>query len=120
MELPGPGGLLSTATMAVLVRALAGEMTGHLGYANHGTAGRGSGDGRNGTTPKTILAGAGAVGLAVPRGRNGTFWPRIVRKDPTALKGFTERIFALWARGMTTCDIRARLWEAEAPRCRRA
>ena len=97
MELPGPGGLLSTATMAVLVRALAGEMTGHLGYANHGTAGRGSGD-----------------------GRNGTFGPPIVRKDPTALKGFTERIFALWARGMTTCDIRARLWEAEAPRCRRA
>jgi hypothetical protein len=31
--------------------------------------------------------------------RNGTFWPPIVRKGPTALKGFTERIIALWARG---------------------
>jgi len=101
VELPGPGGLLSTVTIAVLERALAGEMTGHLGYAKHGPAGRGSGDGRNGTTPKTILAGAGAgaVGLAVPRGRNGTFGSPIVRKGQTRLKGFTERITALWAQG---------------------
>jgi putative transposase len=66
---------------------------------------------RNGTTPKTVLTDIGAVDLAVPRDRNGTFEPRIVRKGQTRLAGFNERIIALYARGMTTRDIRAHLRE---------
>src|ERR1035438_6696495 len=54
-ELLGPAGLLSQVTKAVLERALAEEMTGHLGYDKHDPAGRGSGNSRNGTTPKTVL-----------------------------------------------------------------
>jgi putative transposase len=34
VELLGPDGLLSRVTKAVLERALAEEMTGHLGYEN--------------------------------------------------------------------------------------
>ena len=37
-ELLGPDGLLSQVTKAVLERALAEEMTGHLGYDKHGQA----------------------------------------------------------------------------------
>src|SRR5262249_36979363 len=37
--------------------------------------------------------------------------PRIVRKGQTRLEGFSERIIALYARGMTTRDIRAHLRE---------
>ncbi len=44
MELLGPDGLLSQVTKAVLERALAEEMTGHLGYEKHDPAGRGSGN----------------------------------------------------------------------------
>ena len=47
----------------------------------------------------------------MPRDRNGTFEPQIVRKGQTRLKGFNERIIALYARGMTTRDIRAHLRE---------
>jgi hypothetical protein len=43
VELLGPDGLLSQVTKAVLERALAEEMTGHLGYDKHHPAGRGSG-----------------------------------------------------------------------------
>jgi transposase-like protein len=111
VELPGPDGLLSQVTKAVLERALAEEMTGHLGYEKHDPAGRGSGNSRNGTTPKTVLTEVGAVDLAVPRDRGGTFEPQIVRKGQTRLKGFNERIIALYARGMTTRDIRAHLRE---------
>src|ERR1039457_5005427 len=39
-ELLGPAGLLSQVTKAVLERALAEEMTGHLGYDKHDPAGR--------------------------------------------------------------------------------
>jgi putative transposase len=110
-ELLGPDGLLSQVTKAVLERALAEEMTGHLGYDKHGPAGRGSGNSRNGTTGKTVLTDIGAVDLAVPRDRNGSFEPQIVRKGQTRLKGFNDRIIALYARGMTTRDIRAHLRE---------
>jgi hypothetical protein len=66
VELLGPDGLLSQVTKAVLERALAEEMTGHLGYDKHDPAGRGSGNNRNGTTGKTVLTDIGAVDLAVP------------------------------------------------------
>jgi hypothetical protein len=111
VELLGPDGLLSQVTKAVLERALAEEMTGHLGYEKHDPAGRGSGNSRNGTTPKTVLTDVGAVDLAVPRDRNGTFEPQIVHTGQTRLDGFNERIIALYARGITTRDIRARLRE---------
>jgi putative transposase len=111
VELLGPDGLLSQVTKAVLERALAEEMTGHLGYDKHDPAGRGSGNSRNGTTPKTVLTDIGAVDLAVPRDRNGSFDPKIVRKGQTRLDGFNDRIIALYARGMTTRDIRAHLRE---------
>jgi transposase-like protein len=54
---------------------------------------------RNGTTSKTMLTDIGAVDLAVPRDRNGSFEPQIVRKGQTRLEGFNERIIALYARG---------------------
>jgi len=98
-------------TKAVLERALAGEMTGHWGYEKHDPGGRGSGNSRNGSTGKTVLTDIGAVGLAVPRDRDGSLEPQIVRKGQTRLKGFNERIAALYARGVTTRDIRAHLRE---------
>jgi putative transposase len=111
VELLGPDGLLSQVTRAVLERALAEEMTAHLGYEKHDPAGRGSGNSRNGTTGKTLLTDVGAVELAVPRDRAGSFDPKIVRKGQTRLEGFNDRIIALYARGMTTRDIRAHLRE---------
>ena len=111
VELLGPDGLLSQVTKAVLERALGEEMTAHLGYEKHDPAGRGSGNSRNGTTAKTLLTDVGAVDLAVPRDRAGSFDPKIVRKGQTRLDGFNERIIALYARGMTTRDIRAHLRE---------
>ena len=111
VELLGPDGLLSQVTKAVLERALAEEMTAHLGYEKHDPAGRGSGNSRNGTTGKTLLTDVGAVELAVPRDRAGSFDPKIVRKGQSRLDGFNERIIALYARGMTTRDIRAHLRE---------
>jgi hypothetical protein len=44
VELLGPDGPLSRVTTAVLERALAEGLTGHLGYDKHDPAGRGSGE----------------------------------------------------------------------------
>ena len=58
-----------------------------------------------------MLTDVGAVDLTVPRDRNGSFEPQIVRKGQTRLDGFNDRIVALYARGLTTRDIRAHLRE---------
>ena len=111
VELLGQDGLLSQVTKAVLERALAEELTEHLGYDKHDPTGRGSGNSRNGTTPKTLLTEIGAVDLEVPRDRAGSFEPKIVAKGQTRLEGLNERILALYARGLTTRDIQAHLRE---------
>jgi Transposase, Mutator family len=82
VEWLGPDGLLSQVTKAVLERALAEEMTGHLGYDKHDPAGRGSGNNRNGTTPKTVLTDIGAVDLAVPATATGASSRPKDRKRP--------------------------------------
>ena len=90
-DLLGPDGLLSQVTRALLERALAEEMTGHLGYEKHDPAGRGSGNSRNGSTPKTVLTDIGAVDLDVPRDRNGTFDPKIAAAKTNQARTATER-----------------------------
>src|SRR6266550_1756883 len=111
VELLGPDGLLSQVTKAVLERALEEEMTELLGYEKHDPAGRGSGNNRNGVTGKRLLTEIGGIDLEVPRDRSGSFSPQIVRKGQTRLDGFNDRIIALYARGLTTRDIRAHLRE---------
>ncbi|GAA2780435.1 IS256 family transposase [Kitasatospora paracochleata] len=105
----GEGGLLTEITRAVLERALEAEMTQHLGYEKHDPAGRGSGNSRNGTSPKTVLTDVGAVTLAVPRDRKGDFEPQLVPKNARRLAGFNDRILSLYARGMSVRDIRSHL-----------
>ncbi|MFE3396647.1 transposase, partial [Kitasatospora indigofera] len=100
----GDGGLLTEITRAVLERALEAEMSEHLGYEKHDPAGRGSGNSRNGTSPKTVLTDVGAVTVAVPRDRNGDFEPRLVPRNARRLAGFNERILSLYARGMSVRD----------------
>jgi transposase-like protein len=58
-----------------------------------------------------LLTEGGGIDLAVPRDRAGSFSPQIVKKGQTRLDGFNDRIIALYARGMSTHDIRAHLRE---------
>ena len=104
-------GLFQSLVQQSLEAFLELELEEHLGYEKHDAAGRGSGNSRNGASGKTVLTDIGSVDLAVPRDRNGTFEPQIVRKGQTRLEGFNDRIIALYARGMTVRDIRAHLAE---------
>ena len=55
LELLGPDGVLTELTSRIMNRALEIEMTDHLGYEKGDPGGWGSGNNRNGTTPKTVL-----------------------------------------------------------------
>ena len=85
--------------------ALNAELDDHLGYPKHSAAGRGSGNSRNGHSPKTLKGDIGEVEIQNPRDRNGTFEPQLIRKGQTRLTKFDDQILSLYARGMTTRDI---------------
>ncbi|AZQ11489.1 IS256 family transposase [Shewanella khirikhana] len=111
-DILGEDGLLKQLTKKVAERALEVEMDAHLGYAKHGPSGKISGNSRNGKTHKSVRSLHGEMELEVPRDRNGTFEPKLVRKSEKQLNGFDERIISLYARGMTTRDIQAHFQEA--------
>jgi putative transposase len=104
-------GLLKEITKAVLERALAGELTEHLGYAKHDPAGNNSGNSRNGVTRKTLTGEFGEIELETPRDRNGEFVPQLIQKNQTRWTGFDDKILSLYARGMTTREIQGHLQE---------
>ena len=60
--------------------ALDAELTDHLGYEKHSPDGHGSGNSRNGKTAKRVIDAAGEIEISVPRDRNGSFDPQLIRK----------------------------------------
>jgi putative transposase len=76
----GPDGLLTALTKRVLETALEAEIGEHLGYDKHDPAGRNRANFRNGSRAKSVLTQLWPVEVEVPRDRDGTFEPVIVRK----------------------------------------
>lgn len=110
-DLTGPEGILRQLTSALVERALAAEMTEHLGYEKHDPTGRGSGNSRNGTSEKTLKTETGELRIEVPRDRNASFEPQLVKKRQTHFDGFDDKIISLYARGMTVREIQGHLEE---------
>lgn len=111
VELIGPGGLLTGLTKTVFETALEAELSEHLGYDKHHPAGRNGGNSRNGTRTKTVLTEVGPVEIEVPRDRDGSFEPAIVRKRQRRLDGIDQIVLSLTARGLTTGEVAAHFAE---------
>ena len=105
-DLTGPDGLIKQLIGRLVETAAGAELTEHLGYERGDPSGRGSGNSRNGTTPKTLLTEHGEVRVAMPRDRVGSFEPQIVPKGETHFDGLDDKIIALYAGGMTVEEIR--------------
>src|SRR4051812_10729516 len=75
LDIAGDSGLLGQMMKSVLEAALAEELTDHLGYEHGDPDGRGSGNSRNGSTPKTVLTQAGPGELTTPPDPAGTVTP---------------------------------------------
>jgi hypothetical protein len=111
VELTGENGLLTALVRRVLQTGLQVELTDHLGYEPHAVEGRGSGNSRNGSYPKTVTTEIGKVTVDVPRDRAGTFEPQTIPKGVRRLDGLNANVISLYAKGMTTGDIQAHLFE---------
>ncbi len=115
VSLVGPGGLLSGLTKGVLETALDAELTEHLGYeANERTM---IGNSRNGMRSKTVVTDIGPVEIDVPRDRESSFEPKIVRKRQRRLDGVDGIVCSLSAKGLTHGEISAISRRSMARRC---
>ena len=102
LQLTGDGGLLQQLTKRVIEAALDGEITDHLGYDKGDPAGNNGRNSRNAARAKTVLTEVGPVELTVPRDRDGSFEPRIVRKRQRRLSGVEDMVISLSAKELTT------------------
>ena len=110
-EITGPGGLITQLAGRVIEAALGAELTDHLGYPPGEAPPGGTGNVRNGSTPKTLRSDVGEVAIKTPRDRDASFAPRLVAKRQTRLAGLDEKILAMYAGGMTVREIEAQLAE---------
>ncbi len=104
-DLFGEDGLLKRMKKRMAERILEAELTDHLGYEKHAPDGRNRGNSRNGKTTKTLKDDRGDLPVDIPRDREGSFDPKLIRKYQTRWPDFDDKIISMYARGMSTRDI---------------
>jgi putative transposase len=107
----GKGGLMKALSKRLLERALAGELTHHLGYAKGEEKPEETDNHRNGYSRKRVKLNEGEVEIAVPRDREGSFEPQLLPKGQRRFREFDQRIVAMYSRGMTVREIQGLLEE---------
>jgi transposase-like protein len=95
----------------VLESALEAEMDEHLGYASGDRESKATVNERNGVRSKTVTTEIGPVRIDVPRDRDASFEPVIVKKRQRRLNGVDEIVLSLTARGLTSGEVSAHLAE---------
>lgn len=97
----------------MLPGVLEAEITEHLGYGAHAVEGRGSGSGnsRNGYYPTTVRTDVGEVRVEVSRNRKDDLAPVTVPVGQRRLSGLDQKVISLFAKGLTTGDIAAHLFD---------
>ena len=88
-------------------RALQAELTDPLGYEPNAVQGRRVENRRNGYGQKTLQSDTGPIPVEVPRDRNSSFEPQLVKKRQRRLEGFDDRVLALYVTDAVLEDGRA-------------
>ena len=98
-DLPGDTGLLKELRIKLMERMLGAELTAHPGYEDGKDAPPGQSNRRNGTAGKRLKGQIGEAPISVPRDRDGSFEPELVKKGQTRIDGMDDRIIGLYAAG---------------------
>ena len=107
----GKDGIFARLFANTLEEMMEAELTDHLGYEPYEAKGRNSGNSRNGYYSKKVRTSEGDAEVRVPRDRNGEFEPKILRRYASNTNELEEKIIGLYAKGMSTRDIQAMLYD---------
>jgi transposase-like protein len=90
-------------TKVTVEAALNAELEEHLGYEKHQPSS--GGNSRNGFSSKQIKTEDGQFDLELPRDRDSSFEPQLVKKHQSRFTSMDDKILSLYAKGMTTREI---------------
>ena len=94
-DLLGNEGLMKELKVRLMERMLDAELTEHLGYEPETQAAAYQSNRRNGTTRKTLKGNDGTLPIDVPRDRDGSFEPGLIKKGQTGIDGRDDKIIGL-------------------------
>jgi len=83
------------------------ELSTHLGYDKHQESD--NQNYRNGYNEKTIKSKYGNIDVSIPRDRDSSFEPQLVKKREILLNGSEDMIISLYTKGMSVRDIQLHL-----------
>jgi transposase-like protein len=92
-----------------LEEMLEGELDDHLGYDKHQNSP--NSNSRNGHTTKKIKSSQGETEIKVPRDRDSSFQPMIIKKRESFIDGLENIIISMYAKGMSNSDIEEHISE---------
>jgi len=90
-------------TKVTVEAALNAELEEHLGYEKHQQSS--GGNSRNGFSSKQVQTEDGQFDLELPRDRDSSFEPKLVKKHQSRFTSMDDKILSLYAKGMTTREI---------------
>ena len=100
-----PQEILGEMCRTILSKVLETEKDQHLGYERYNREGKTTSNSRNGYSTKTVKSQYGPIELAIPRDREGTFTPKVVKKNQVDISGLDDKIIGMYSSGMTDRDI---------------
>jgi transposase-like protein len=110
-DLVGKNGLMQRLFGNIIQQFLEAEMEEHLGRERYERNNIGDKNYRNGHSSKNIKTSFGEVAVDVPRDRNASFEPKIVKKYETVCNELDKKVIGLYARGMSVDDIKSEIDE---------
>jgi len=110
-DLNGFNDFMKEISKEVLETLFDGEITDFLGYERYDQKSKGIDNSRNGYNKKEVQSKFGNIGIEVPRDRKSEFEPVVVKKRQRDISGLEDRIISMYAKGMSTRDIKAHIEE---------
>ena len=96
----------------ILEGAIDQELDEELGYSKYDYRNKETDNSRNGHSQKTLHTSYGDMEIDIPRNRNGDFEPQVVKKYQNSItQDMEEKIISMYAKGMTTADIKSHMRE---------
>jgi len=87
---------------------LKAELDEHLGYEKNDQHPKDTSNRRNGTTTKTLkTAHTGELTIDVPRDRESSFEPQVVKKGQNDVSEIQDKVMSMYAKGLSDRDISA-------------
>ncbi len=100
---------LKDLTSGLLEEMLKAELDEHLDY-DYGEEPLGLNT-RDGYSKKTLKSSNGEMEINVPRDREGSFEPQVVKKYEKDISNIENQIISMYGRGMTTRDVSSHIQE---------